>query len=711
MKNSPKRSLTAVALVTAAASLLFLDSASAQYADSRDGYFRTVEGRAWVTPANSSSPQEVEPNLPVLSGDRLEVQPGGRIEVVLPDGTLVRIEAGTEMIFQSLAQAAESGESATILVLTQGELQLVASDVSTGTTLPRVDSVNASLFVQQAGQYLVSADDRSWTEVVVRAGYLEIATQRGSSFVRTGERASIEGAQWPRVSVEGATYLSSLELWGEELDSEARLASDNHLDSSLAYAGTALAYRGRWVETGGRSAWRPHVSVDWRPYTTGRWHSTPAGLNWVSYEPWGWLTHHYGSWSYSPGYGWLWYPGTAYSPAWVYWYWGSSQVAWTPVGIYTTFYGGHHGYGGFGFGFGYHHGIYGWAGGSARIFADWVFCDLQYFGRRNYSGYLRTGSQLARDTRYGSVGRGIITTDTRSITPDVLRRPTEIVAALGRSRRTRSGQTTGSRELTDVTSFIARRRELTPEVAAAVRGSRGTTSIADRSSRSPVSSGATRSNRTPETTSRLFRRDSPQQRSFTERSGDVGARRELGNRSPTARVFGGTRRSGVQLSLPQRSEDWRRPTTRQLPDRPTRIHQNADRESRFTDRGRTLYKPRSTDSSDSPRSNYGGPARTRRPSIRDTRRQTPVAPPVRRILDGVRSSTPSARYGTAAPSRPTVSTPSRRPTQSQARPVARAPHRSSGSTTRPPSSSSRSKAPASKSNQSKSRSGRSRSGR
>ena len=274
--------------------------------------------------------------------------------------------------FESLAQAAETGETATKLILTQGELQLVASAAATGRTFPRIDSINASLFIQAAGLYRISADDRSWTDVVVREGYLEIATQRGSSFVRSGERASIEGAQWPQVAVERATYLSSLELWGEELDSEARLASDDHIDSSLAYSGTALAYRGRWVETEGRSAWRPYVAVDWRPYTAGRWHSTPAGLNWVSNEPWGWLTHHYGSWSYSPGYGWLWYPGAVYSPAWVYWYWGSSHVAWSPVGIYTSFYG--HG------GFGYRHGIYGWAGGSALFFSDWVFCDLRYFG-------------------------------------------------------------------------------------------------------------------------------------------------------------------------------------------------------------------------------------------------------------------------------------------------------------------------------------------
>ena len=54
---------------------------------------------------------------------------------------------------------------------------------------------------------------------------------------------------------------------------------------------------GRWVqvpEYAGR-CWVPHgITSDWRPYTVGRWAYTTCGLTWVSDEPWGSITYHYG---------------------------------------------------------------------------------------------------------------------------------------------------------------------------------------------------------------------------------------------------------------------------------------------------------------------------------------------------------------------------------------------------------------------------------
>jgi hypothetical protein len=93
----------------------------------------------------------------------------------------------------------------------------------------------------------------------------------------------------------------------------------------------------------GSYAWRPSVATDWRPYVDGYWRWSPAGLTWVSYEPWGWLPYHYGSWEWDAELGWYWRPGAYYSPAWVYWNYTSSWVGWCPIGYYGEYYGGHHG--------------------------------------------------------------------------------------------------------------------------------------------------------------------------------------------------------------------------------------------------------------------------------------------------------------------------------------------------------------------------------
>jgi len=78
--------------------------------------------------------------------------------------------------------------------------------------------------------------------------------------------------------------------------------------------------------------WQPYgVPPDWRPYTDGRWEWSDQGWLWVSYEPWGWATYHYGRWVFDDYQGWIWIPGTTWSPAWVNWYQGPEYVGWSPL--------------------------------------------------------------------------------------------------------------------------------------------------------------------------------------------------------------------------------------------------------------------------------------------------------------------------------------------------------------------------------------------
>jgi len=94
-----------------------------------------------------------------------------------------------------------------------------------------------------------------------------------------------------------------------------------------------LAPQGEWVVIGsyGR-CWRPrHVARDWRPYCNGNWQRTEAGWYWVSDEPWGWATYHYGRWDFSDQYGWYWVPQTQWAPAWVSWHEGGGYVGWAPL--------------------------------------------------------------------------------------------------------------------------------------------------------------------------------------------------------------------------------------------------------------------------------------------------------------------------------------------------------------------------------------------
>ncbi len=104
--------------------------------------------------------------------------------------------------------------------------------------------------------------------------------------------------------------------------------ADTYTDYHAALEGYGhWTYRPEWGEV-----FVPAVDISWRPYLYGRWIYTDFGLTWVSYEPWGYLPHHYGRWHYLSGMGWCWRPGYRYYGANVGFYYGGDYVGWWPAG-------------------------------------------------------------------------------------------------------------------------------------------------------------------------------------------------------------------------------------------------------------------------------------------------------------------------------------------------------------------------------------------
>jgi len=96
-----------------------------------------------------------------------------------------------------------------------------------------------------------------------------------------------------------------------------------------------LAPYGSWIEMPGYGyVWQPQATVQdpsWRPYTLGRWAFTDQGWSWVSNEPFGWITYHYGRWMRTHSLNWVWFPGDQWAPAWVSWRYGGDYAGWAPL--------------------------------------------------------------------------------------------------------------------------------------------------------------------------------------------------------------------------------------------------------------------------------------------------------------------------------------------------------------------------------------------
>ena len=105
------------------------------------------------------------------------------------------------------------------------------------------------------------------------------------------------------------------------------------------YFYTGLSSYGSWMEIDyGVVVWRPTIMrLDWSPYRDGRWIWTSDGWYWQSYEPFGYITYHYGRWYFDDYYGWLWYPDYEWAPAWVEWRYDDDYIGWAPLHPFAVF--------------------------------------------------------------------------------------------------------------------------------------------------------------------------------------------------------------------------------------------------------------------------------------------------------------------------------------------------------------------------------------
>ena len=118
-------------------------------------------------------------------------------------------------------------------------------------------------------------------------------------------------------------------------DDAARNASKQaRAEQTIEFFYEALDPHGDWIEVERYGyCWRPAAARDsrWRPYLDGHWAWTEYGWTWISSEPFGWATYHYGRWTRLKRLGWVWVPGSEWAPAWVAWRRSEQHVGWAPL--------------------------------------------------------------------------------------------------------------------------------------------------------------------------------------------------------------------------------------------------------------------------------------------------------------------------------------------------------------------------------------------
>lgn len=290
-----------------------------------------------VSHEGMDEPEALIRNMPVLSGDLLETSSGSYAEVEFIDGSRMQFADRTTVEFQAINEV-YAGESLTVLKLYDGSLFLHSSSMNEalGRRVIRIDTEAGSAYVEAPGIYRVDMEG-SRMQLRVYRGFAELSGEDDSRAVYSGEYATIRGMRHPsRARNFNSFRADRFERWAYSRR-PATSVSGKYVDNSLNAYASDLDGNGTWQYDDGirRHVWVPRVSAGWAPYRNGFWYNAGYRMTWVSRDPWGWVTHHYGRWMYNSAWGWYWCPGSYYSPAWVAWNSYDDYIGWCPLGYWN----------------------------------------------------------------------------------------------------------------------------------------------------------------------------------------------------------------------------------------------------------------------------------------------------------------------------------------------------------------------------------------
>ncbi len=294
--------------------------------------FRTPDSEEWF-PASI--------NTPLDEGDAVWAPPGCRTEVQLADGTVVRLDGGTQLDLIAVE------DNFTHLHMASGKLYLKASPNARKNSL-QIDADDTTILPDARARLRVDMLPNSQEDVSIFKGSAYVEGNGSRTKVRAGEHIALEEGHSELLPLNSP---DSWESWNSERDrSQSRTTSaESKLPEELQAYSAELDAHGRWVSVPEYGmVWRPTVilSDDWAPYRSGRWIWKGDDYVWISYENWGWAPYHYGRWAIVFGFGWCWVPpvrGDIYwGPGYVGWYRTENHIGWTPLAPGENFYGRKH---------------------------------------------------------------------------------------------------------------------------------------------------------------------------------------------------------------------------------------------------------------------------------------------------------------------------------------------------------------------------------
>lgn len=291
-------------------------------------------------------------DAPFSTGDTLYTANNSMAELVVPNGTLIRIGDNTQIQFMGFEDDGSDIDMASGVARFYNK---------SSNTVVKATSPFGYILVNPGGAVDFYVGDNS-TEVIAVAGNV--------TFVHASSDARYEMSPGnPSILADQNQVTSGLggvdpdwDRWNRTREdfwlSRARVAgrSAQYLPPPLRNDAYVFEEHGRWervyYDGGDRWFWRPtRVATGWAPFTAGRWTEWYGDQTWIPAEPFGYVTHHYGNWIFVRG-RWYWAPPVTtatvglpllnisffWYPGRVSWIHSGQYVGWVPLAPRETYY-------------------------------------------------------------------------------------------------------------------------------------------------------------------------------------------------------------------------------------------------------------------------------------------------------------------------------------------------------------------------------------
>jgi hypothetical protein len=336
-----------------------MPSAVALQAASEDGavigHLTHVEGTILRYGTDDDDWVQLVKDSPVGIEDLLFCEEGSKAEIIIPNSTWIRTGSITRLRIINLTDATTELEVESGLARFYNKSSVAVIKVATpfGSVLaPPLTAFD--LYLQ---------DDTVQVTALVGTVTFNYLRDNSNHEVKAGGASLL--ADYETVNAAPGATDEAWNAWNREMDEqwEDRLQDDgeeiDYLPDGIRHESYSLRENGIWetVYYEGRncSLWRPlYVSSYWSPYTVGRWTVWYGDQCWIPYEPFGYVTHHYGNWIYIDGCSrWYWappdchrrhnahyFPGIpfAWYPGRVAWIHQGDYVGWIPLAPFEPYY-------------------------------------------------------------------------------------------------------------------------------------------------------------------------------------------------------------------------------------------------------------------------------------------------------------------------------------------------------------------------------------